>query len=390
MGGTNNWSNGRVRLGTFEVASVYRGVCHLRIARIGVMTHEFLHTLGLPDLYDVGGRYMGGNSVGGLGGYDIMANPFGQGNRQAWPGHLSPWPKYNLGWVTPIEITQDGTYTARPSELYPDIYIIQQGYDVGEYLMVENRQPLEFDANMWTGGILIYHIVVPPDGYIGGNEPRGFPGQPGWPANGNHYPVALLQADGLYELEKAESNGGPDDFYLSTSQRLGPGNGELVATSAGIYPNTDSYAFGIRATGIIIDNFQETESGVWSFRVQGMGRATSLPSTNSPTASPTKTSASNDAFQPVNVSHTSSHTTAAPSPSVRLNITDVPRQSPAVTIQPSAPMKIQKEIVSTHSPTSRDGTDNSSLSYQSAGISLYNISPFSPFLLSTVTLWWLF
>ena len=27
-----------------------------------------------------------------------------------------------------------------------------------EYLMIENRQPLEFDRDLWTGGLVIYHV----------------------------------------------------------------------------------------------------------------------------------------------------------------------------------------------------------------------------------------
>ena len=60
-------------LGNFAVDSAFEGSCNFNINRIGVPTHEFMHTVGLPDLYDLGERndplaFM----VSGLGSYDIM------------------------------------------------------------------------------------------------------------------------------------------------------------------------------------------------------------------------------------------------------------------------------------------------------------------------------
>lgn len=56
-------------------ASIYRGVEGQNIATIGIIAHEFLHTLGPPDLYDLdnfdGDQYTT-VSVGGIGGFDIM------------------------------------------------------------------------------------------------------------------------------------------------------------------------------------------------------------------------------------------------------------------------------------------------------------------------------
>jgi M6 family metalloprotease-like protein len=280
----DKWTSARtgVQLGAYSVASAYRGFCNGNIALLGVMTHEFFHTLGLPDLYDVDGRYSGSSgSVGGLGGYDIMSNPRGPGFRQKYPGMLSPFCKLDMDWITPIEITEDGTYAARPSELHADIFIIKKGYETDEYLLIENRQPIGYDRLLWSGGILVYHIDA--TSTIRGNRDRGFPGANGWPGNGKHYPIALLQADGNYDLEKASNNGHVDDFFRFPEQRLGPGNGEQIASAAGTYPNTDSYANYVRPTGIIIDNFQETEPGVWSFRVKF-----SEP-TPSPTSAPTET-----------------------------------------------------------------------------------------------------
>ena len=100
--------------------------------------------------------------------------------------------------------------------------MISDPYPSGEYLLIENRQPVLSDEKLWQpGGILIYHIDENVEG--GGNRFRGGPFVDGWPGNGLHYKVALLQADGEYELEKALNQGHIGDFW-KVGQRLGPGN----------------------------------------------------------------------------------------------------------------------------------------------------------------------
>ena len=85
------------------------------------------------------------------------SNPYGQGFRLQVPGHLSPWCKMQMGWITPVEITNDGTYTLRASELYEDYFMISQPFEAeGEYLLIENRQPLLFDARLWQPGTFVF------------------------------------------------------------------------------------------------------------------------------------------------------------------------------------------------------------------------------------------
>lgn len=184
--------------------------------------------------------------------------------------------------MNPIEITEDGVYTARASAYYPDIYRISAPYASGEYLLIENRQPVLSDQNLWKpGGILIYHVDENTGG--NGNRVRGGPFLEGWPGNGAHYKVALLQADGKYDLEQALNQGHIADFW-QPGDSLGPGNGELVATEVGTYPNTDSYVEGhIRITGLEIGQFAETDPGVWSFRVANLVQFSVL---NGPTKAP--------------------------------------------------------------------------------------------------------
>jgi M6 family metalloprotease-like protein len=235
--GRSQWeSKSGKKLGAWSVSSVFAGRCGKEIAPLGVMMHEFYHTLGLPDLYDRDGGLSPG--LGGLGAYDMISSPFGAIGDQRKPGSLSPWSKLDIGFASAVEIKTNGTYTIRPSSEYSDYFIIKKGFDDElEYLLIENRNNVGMDAPLWNNGILIYKVDE--TNGVSGNRRRGFPGMEGWPANGKHYPIALLQADGKYDLEQGNNNGDAGDFFKRPNQKLGPGNGEKVASKEGVYPNTD-------------------------------------------------------------------------------------------------------------------------------------------------------
>lgn len=174
----NTWtsSNGRYRVGGYVIASAYRDRCGSEPARIGTMTHEFMHTFGLVDLYDGQDAQVGR----GIGAFDIMATPYGPKDDPAWCGHLSAWSRIAAEWLEPIEILEDGEYSIQASELSNQAYVIRKPFPFMEYLLIENRQPLWFDARLWTGGLVIYHI----DDRAPLQLKRGYPGQEGWPRNG--------------------------------------------------------------------------------------------------------------------------------------------------------------------------------------------------------------
>lgn len=203
------------------------------ISRIGVVCHELGHlVLGLPDLYDLDG------SGSGCGSYCLMANSWGFDFSQRYPPHLSAWSKIAVGWVTPKDL-RPGTTTLAPAATHAEIYRSREGFPSGEYLLVENRQPFGFDRKLPRGGVAIWHI----DESAGGNSNEGYPGQPGWPCNGTHYRVALLQSDGRYELERGANRGDASDLYGTSATSISPDS----------LPSTDSYRSGVCAdTGIKI------------------------------------------------------------------------------------------------------------------------------------------
>jgi len=151
---------------------------------------------------------------------------------------------------------QKGDFKLRQSWLYPDVYKIVLDNEESEYLLIENRQPGispcvggidcseqgSFDTLISLGGLAIWHVDETM--YLSGNSVEGYPGQSGWPANGKHYHVALLQADGRYDLEQGYNRGDYSDFFRFDHyfgvDYLFPSLDPIT----GPFPNTDAYKWG--------------------------------------------------------------------------------------------------------------------------------------------------
>ncbi|HZJ17163.1 MAG TPA: M6 family metalloprotease domain-containing protein [Chthoniobacteraceae bacterium] len=231
----NNGNAVKVKVNAFHTEPALWGISGTAITRIGVICHETGHFFGLPDLYDPDiNPAPPGDPIAsaGIGSWCMMANSWGFDNSQYRPPHFSAWCKIFLGWVTPTTLTNPGTYTATESEVAMSIYRINRGFTPGEYLLIENRQPVGLDSDIPQGGLAIWHI----DESMGDNTKEGFPGQSGWPGNGNHYKVALLQADGQYDLERNIGDGDAGDLYHGAAQN---------AIGMSTVPNTDRYKIGI-------------------------------------------------------------------------------------------------------------------------------------------------
>jgi M6 family metalloprotease-like protein len=215
-----------VMVSAYHISPGLWGTSGSQIGRIGVISHETGHFFGLPDLYDTDN-----NGPAGIGSWCMMSNSWGWTGDQLNPPHFSAWCKQFLGWTSPTVISAAGTYSARRAGQFADVYRINAGYPAGEYLLVENRQPYGFEDTMPQGGLCVWHI----DEFQGGNTQEGYPGQPGWPGNNRHYMVALLQADGNYDLEHGFTYGDPGDVYHA---------GGVDQIDGTTIPNTHAYQGG--------------------------------------------------------------------------------------------------------------------------------------------------
>ena len=348
----DKWTSrdGRYTLGVYMFASALRGTCGSDLARLGIITHEFVHTWGIPDIYDTAGDWIGK----GVGTFDIMSNPYGLDGAQTHPNNLGPWVKMQSGWLEPIEITKDGEYFIEASAINPNVYVLEKKFPTGEYIIIENRQPIGWDSLLWGGGLLIWHI----DDNVEGNDQRGYPGQFGWPGNGKHYRVALACADRKFDLEKGNNNGDEYDFWIAGSE-FSPGLFEFEATDFLRYPNTNSYVRGsIFPTGIRVYDISQSGT-VMSFKIEGVSSAAPTPSPapsllfNWPSVvSPTKKNASQ---------HIKLSRSPLPLPSMAPSTLLVPTQkpdpetivisSPSPPISPSQMVRIPPSNADMTSPT---------------------------------------
>jgi M6 family metalloprotease-like protein len=160
--------------------------------------HETGHALGAPDLYDyddtVGPR-------GGVGGLDIMD----------YEGDHNCFTKFMFDWLTPTVVPSGSrTVTLRASGLYPDAALFMPaatGGIFGEFFMVQNRDRVGNDTNLFTGanGLVIWHIDsrlnVWSSDFLYDNS------------YASHKLVRLMEADGLEEIETSAAWADAGDYY---------------------------------------------------------------------------------------------------------------------------------------------------------------------------------
>ena len=134
---------------------------------VGVFCHEFGHALGLPDLYDADG------SSEGIGEWCLMSSGswcFKSGDRiGTCPSILSAWCRQWLGWATALGWQEGELERLPPAETSDQVIMIRNALlPDGEYFLLENRQPVGFDAGLTRRqtefglppprGLMIYHV----------------------------------------------------------------------------------------------------------------------------------------------------------------------------------------------------------------------------------------
>ncbi len=206
------------------------------INKISIICHEFLHVLGLPDLYDYSGHSMG------LGNWCLMAE--GANIDGLKPPHISSWCKIQLGWVVPSIILNNQTISIKPLENGPEAYLIwEDGYQFSRYFLLENRQKTSSDENLPGSGLLIYHV----------DENQRFGkvlfGRGDVNNNLHHKLVDIEEADGRDDLDHNRNAGDAGDPF--------PGSTANILFNNNSYPNSKGYDGN--STGIEINNIRYSE-----------------------------------------------------------------------------------------------------------------------------------
>ena len=169
----------------------------------GVVSHEFGHVLGLPDLYHPIDGIQPENRRWVLGCWGLMAaGSWGCGDGSTrgssfGPTHLSPWSKERLGWIQWIDVGDvfDKEFVLGPAQQGRNALRVPLDDGGDEFLVVEYRPQLGFDANLPSSGVLMYHWDL-----AGIRRPDRDSQRP--------YLFAMLEADGRTDLRRTALNGG--------------------------------------------------------------------------------------------------------------------------------------------------------------------------------------
>jgi len=136
-----------------------------QIMPIGTVAHETGHGFGLPDLYDTDGQSEG------IGQWGLMSS--GSFTSPLSPSRMEAWSLNELGWITVVPLTSNGTYTFDAAPMSDTAYYVavQGSNPRGEYFLLENREPQQSDTALirihcaragsppgCTGGVLIWHV----------------------------------------------------------------------------------------------------------------------------------------------------------------------------------------------------------------------------------------
>lgn len=150
-----------VTLGKYFCTSELKGYTGSTMCSIGTTCHEFAHTLGLPDFYDV--AYQNGETstqAANMYDFDLMAGGSYNGDSTT-PPYLNAEELMEIGWLDAVpEIAGNGSYTL-PSLNYPgataySAFMTKTSVS-NEYFIYETRGGQRWDAALPTG-MLVYHV----------------------------------------------------------------------------------------------------------------------------------------------------------------------------------------------------------------------------------------
>ena len=143
--------------GTFQAGS--KTVSNFSVcaesSSMAVFCHEFLHSFGLPDMYDTDGTGSGGRTKGLWGKLSIMDSGIMAGT-DATPPSFSAIELELLGIGRPVRLAK-GYHTLRPVGSSKEYLRIDTPND-GEYFLLECRKAEGWDAGIGGEGLVIYHI----------------------------------------------------------------------------------------------------------------------------------------------------------------------------------------------------------------------------------------
>uniref|UniRef100_UPI0040278773 M6 family metalloprotease domain-containing protein n=1 Tax=Prevotella sp. TaxID=59823 RepID=UPI0040278773 len=182
---------------------------------LGVICHEFSHSLGLPDMYPTAeSAYLDNQEMEY---WDLM-----DGGEYTYNGFCptayTAFEKEQMGWPVVIEtLNSDASVNMTTStEQGGTAYKIVNPQNYKEYLMLEYIQQKGWNQYLFGNGLLVYHVCLPSETLYSGTRLNNTPGYPG---------MAVVPADGACLSSYLEAN--KNDYGNSLYGDLFPGTGNL-------------------------------------------------------------------------------------------------------------------------------------------------------------------
>ena len=170
---------------------------------LGVICHEFSHSLGLPDMYPTEeSAYLNNQEMEY---WDLMDG--GEYTHAGFrPTAYTAFEKEQMGWPVDIKtLDSDASVTMTTStEQHGTAYKIVNPQNDKEYLMLEYIQRKGWNKYLFGNGLLVYHVCLPSETLDLGTRLNNKP----------HYPgMAVVPADGACLSSYIKAN---DDDYLNS------------------------------------------------------------------------------------------------------------------------------------------------------------------------------
>lgn len=183
---------------------------------LGVICHEFSHSLGLPDMYPTDTlAYLDNQEMEY---WDLMDG--GEYTHAGFrPTAYTAFEKEQMGWpvdIKPLDSDASVTMTKSTEQGGTAYKIVNPQNDKEEYLMLEYIQQKGWNQYLFGNGLLVYHVCLPSETLYSSTHLNNAPGYPG---------MAVVPADGacLSSYIKANEN----DYGNSLKGDLFPGTGNL-------------------------------------------------------------------------------------------------------------------------------------------------------------------
>ncbi len=177
-----------------------------RSCGIGTICHEYSHTLGLPDIYPTNS---GSDEYSVCDEWDLMDG--GNFVNSGWcPPAYTAHEKMQLGWLTPVELSEPTFVTdMRTAQEGGPTYIIRTA-DASEFFLLENRQWSRWDLRTPGHGLLVSHVHYDSSAWRN-NRVNNIP---------DHHRFDFVHADGLSYSDWADIVGDNNPYVGGHSQFL--------------------------------------------------------------------------------------------------------------------------------------------------------------------------